>query len=531
MNLIQKELRRRTRKDFAPDAILAAPIGNDGAVSYCSPHTLAEPDGVDEKECSVAFRICTSDEDREGDVIDPKGCMDYLDEYRANPVVLYEHNAELGAIGMSKSRAGHFDFRIDDDCIIARCYYHMRPFHGENISAECFELAKRGVLLGASVGFLPLQQVRRSKGYKFTKWRLTEWSQTFQPVNQGTLNEDALRMSLSRGYVKSMSLVRRINEILPAKALTLPTGGSVPAGEPRDAKNMKPKTKSVAFDRKIFTTKSLCESWLASRGYDSSLVEEFPDSFLFIQRDGAVIPGSQKSLGSGVTAYLTKAMKADEDDEDEDETMDEVKVEKSDDEDEDDAEEMLDEDATDDDQEVSADEAAADAEVDEDAVEQDDEVLDEEPVEPDANANKSELEIKEHATRMAMVIDHFGKFIEFMESETPGDPEDDAVLHAAKEDAKALADSLRKLAKTKYGDHYLEQSLKKDDTPEQEFTDEERVGDDDGEMDMDVLDDAPDDIEPEDEDQFLKSLLSITSAVKSIRTEVSGIRPKFAKTK
>ena len=60
--------------------------------AYSSPSALVLPDEIDTTEMSAGFVICSATEDREGDVMDPQGCREYLDEYRANPIVLYDHN-------------------------------------------------------------------------------------------------------------------------------------------------------------------------------------------------------------------------------------------------------------------------------------------------------------------------------------------------------------------------------------------------------------------------------------------------------
>jgi len=318
MNRIVKELMTRSRKDFSPEAYLAAPVGSDGVISYTSPNSYALKDGLSEAERSQTFVICDIAEDREGDIVDPRGCLPYLSEYSRNSIICYEHDATLGAIGLSKSPAGVLSLDIQPTKIIAKCYYHCRPFRGENLSAECWELARAGVLLGASIGFLPIESERvgYGKGLRFTKWRLTEWSNTFLPVHQATLQEDVLRNSLSRGKIKSIQLRQRIESILP------PAKVWSPGAEIKSMSSKKLKTGAIEFDASIFSPEQ-AEAYLRTYGHKSFAGKtELPGVLVFSRPDISLIPGSRKSLGNGVAALMgvKKAMNDDEDEDKDDYT-------------------------------------------------------------------------------------------------------------------------------------------------------------------------------------------------------------------
>lgn len=402
MTPLAKELRRRNRKDFSPSAYLAAPIGTDGAVSYS---TGASTGQIDEAERSVGYVICTADEDREGDIIDPRGCLDYIDDYKKNPVVLYEHNAEAGAIGLARDKVGRFYFDVQSDRIISKCFFHCRPFKGENLSHECFELAKAGVLLGASIGFLPVESQKRAygKGFKFNSWRLTEYSLTFQPVNAGTLSEDVLRMSLSKGIIKSLTLKQSVESLLPP-AKVWSSGVDLSGRGTRD-KSMKPKIHTIFCDGDVFNANAATIR-VQLEGYRTDRPIESPGVFAFAQRDGAVIPGSRKSLGKGIWATLTKSKADDEDEDDKDgETPDFVKdkVEKADAED-DDTDKTEDEDTAEvpEEAEVAADEDNEEAE--------DKDAESEETQKNDANPE----EIKAQAQDLANVIAHFEALVDHL---------------------------------------------------------------------------------------------------------------------
>jgi len=315
---IVKELRSRNRKDFSPSALLASPIGSDGAVSFTSPAALAVPGSINEQERSHSFVIVDMAEDREGDVIHPDGCLDTLDDYKKNPVVLYEHNAELGAIGKASHPQRGFSVDVQPTKIIAKCFFHCLPFRGQNLSAECWELVRQGVLLGASVGFLPLESQRRGygKGLEFLSWRLTEFSVTFLPVNAKTLSEDVLRNSLSRGKIKSIQLRQRIESILP------PAKVWSPGAEIKSMSSKKLKTGAIEFDASIFSPEQ-AEAYLRTYGHKSFAGKtELPGVLVFSRPDISLIPGSRKSLGNGVAALMgvKKAMNDDEDEEKDDYT-------------------------------------------------------------------------------------------------------------------------------------------------------------------------------------------------------------------
>jgi len=314
---IVKELRSRNRKDFSPSALLASPIGSDGAVSFTSPAALAVPGSINEQERSHSFVIVDMAEDREGDVIHPDGCLDTLEDYKKNPVVLYEHNAELGAIGKASHPQRGFSVDVQPTKIIAKCFFHCLPFRGQNLSAECWELVRQGVLLGASVGFLPLESQRRGygKGLEFLSWRLTEFSVTFLPVNAKTLSEDVLRNSLSRGKIKSIQLRQRIESILPPAKVWSP-------GAEIKSMSKKPQVVAVELSTDDYTPE-LAARFLKTKGYGFCTErEDFPGLMIFSRPGYETLAGSQKSLAKGAVALLgkKKAMNDDEDEEKDDYT-------------------------------------------------------------------------------------------------------------------------------------------------------------------------------------------------------------------
>jgi hypothetical protein len=286
---------------------MARRLGKDLAAITTEETGLLEG-SIDEKEMSASFVICSRTEDRESDIIEPQGCREFLDEYRRNPIVLYDHNHDecLPPIGLSEDKGGKFSLRIFDDRITAKCYFHGLPFKGQNVSEEVFDLVVKGALRGASVGFIPLPEGTENIGYgrgggKFYKaWRLTEWSIT--PLQS---NQDCLRAALSRGLVKTKSLRDHLSAYLPAA----PVWANGVDLEPLMSKR---RVASIQFAKNLFPDAATVQKWLKASGRGQGKVESVGAVWSVGMGPGGVCTGT-KNLAKGVTALLvTKAGKDDE---------------------------------------------------------------------------------------------------------------------------------------------------------------------------------------------------------------------------
>ncbi len=460
MSSIAMDLRRRITKDFGPTATLARPIANSDAFSYSSPDSLMVEGSANDAEMTIDFVVVTDAVDREGDIIIPSGCLEYIDEFKANSAFLLEHNA-LEQIGTCRNKSGDFKFRVEDHRIVATNHYNRLPLRGERLSEEIYRLTKAGVFIGASPGFLPIRAKKRgygkADGYQYDAWRLTEISQTSQPVQQ-----ESLRLSLSRGIVKSMGLKTRLESLL-IKPNPVVRGGFSPkiADEvgTSEQRSMKPKTAAIEFQKSIFKTETACAAWLDAHGYDSSSCIPLPESFVFTQRSGKPNAG-MKSLGTGVVGLMTKAFGKDEKDDDEDEDkkkkpadekadMEDDKIEKSDD------EEPAD-DESDDVEDGDAEDADADNEGEETPAEETAE--DEAPRDP--------AEMKAESDKILDMIAHTEIAIEHLKAS----PELFAEVMEAFEDA---AGKLRDMHKSGYADQMVNDAIEerkagavaKDDEP------------------------------------------------------------------
>ena len=127
----------------------------------------------------VEVIISTSALARDGHVLEPNGCD--LTNYRANPVVLWQHNPDL-PVGRAT------DLVVEGDRIRARI-----TFAPSGISPKADEvrgLVKNGIVSGISVGFdvldgEPLDPKKPRGGQRFTKWELLECSFCSVPVDPG----------------------------------------------------------------------------------------------------------------------------------------------------------------------------------------------------------------------------------------------------------------------------------------------------------------------------------------------------------
>lgn len=334
MNQLTKDLAHRNIQPSSAMAVYARPIGSDGVASYSSSSMTCLDDQIDQQEMSAWFRICASSEDDDGDIVEPSG-MD-LSRYKSNPIVLFHHDKESPAIGLSEDRNKQLCVSVRPNEIIAKCFFHGLPFDGKNLSQEIFDLVVRGAIRGASVGFLPIQAKKRGygdeAGYHFHRSLLTEWSITPIPSNAETL-----RMCLSRGYVKSLELKTHLEKFATplaqyAHGADLSSGGdgSKPMKQARRISN-------VTADRGVFKSLQDAIATLKTKGYDVSAAEELPTLFVFRQSDvEPSISAGVKEITKGLTAhygYVSKAkaddVEEDKDDEEESETASETPTEEN----------------------------------------------------------------------------------------------------------------------------------------------------------------------------------------------------------
>jgi phage head maturation protease len=137
--------------------------------------------------------ITTSDPDRAGDVVRPRGLRN-RDEYLRNPVVLWAHNRVVPPVGTC------LRLDVEDTRIIAE----TRFAQGVAFAEELFALYEQGVLRGWSIGFVPRKARLRPavaagqrRGLLVEEWDLLEYSAVPVPENPA-----ALTLAVTKGLVQ-----------------------------------------------------------------------------------------------------------------------------------------------------------------------------------------------------------------------------------------------------------------------------------------------------------------------------------------
>lgn len=133
---------------------------------------------------NVPLQICTADIDRFNDVLNPFGC-DYK-AFGLNPLFLFEHAKQRpfaeSILGSIKSLS------IDEAGIKAVARYV--PLETNNLPAKIWEMEKKGLIPGNSIGWRPLAGITQRDGKRYVdKWELLEVSKVLLPVNGRATNK------------------------------------------------------------------------------------------------------------------------------------------------------------------------------------------------------------------------------------------------------------------------------------------------------------------------------------------------------
>lgn len=259
---------------------------------------------TDDATMQSYWTVSTSSMDREGDSLIPAGCLKTIENYRRNPVVLLEHNAQW-PIGISIGNKG-LPLIIEDGSIKAILKHHDLT----DVARDTYKLVKGGIMRGASIAFLPLKAKQlgeiskgslKSPRFLFSEWDCTHWATTTQPQNP-----ESIRMHLSRGEIESDHFKKSL-AAFAEKPLDYAHGWT-------PEEDAMPKTvnfrdiQSFRFAKSSFADIDAAKTFLASIGGDVSLLVDNDTSFDFTQQVGDH-HGSVK-LAKGVQGLLLKGKTA-----------------------------------------------------------------------------------------------------------------------------------------------------------------------------------------------------------------------------
>ena len=143
---------------------------------------LREPT-INGSAMSATAIISTGTVDRDADLLEPSGIV--LDNYRKNPVVLWEHGLGEVTIPIAKSEDpnGNLTVRVVGDTVEATSFFSNRSL----VSEQIFQLIEDKIIRATSVQATPIDatplRVDGLTGQHMHAWELVEWSWTGVGIN------------------------------------------------------------------------------------------------------------------------------------------------------------------------------------------------------------------------------------------------------------------------------------------------------------------------------------------------------------
>lgn len=169
--LTYDEWRDAARRGDAPEGVLRR--------GFASKVLLPEDVAASDDSRVLDFIISTPAIDRYSDVIEVEGWE--LDNYRANPVVLWAHDQWTPPIGKA------LEVWVEDDTLRSRAEFTDRATNP--LGEQVYRLYKGGFLNAVSVGFRPLEWTFDEDigGFRFKRQELVEYSAVPIPANPEAL--------------------------------------------------------------------------------------------------------------------------------------------------------------------------------------------------------------------------------------------------------------------------------------------------------------------------------------------------------
>lgn len=293
-------------------------VWKDGVATLAFPQ--AEKVASDDTLMYHSWRISTPSVDRMKDIVTPRGCEGYLKNYKANPVVFFNHKSWELPIGKSEHpETGELALRLSDDEILATCFFHGKTEE----SIQVYDLVKLGFLKGASIGFRPIkgtflreedrEEGKRPRdeidftnlGIRFDEWELLEWSVVGVPCNQDATTLDGIRSILSKGMLAGSKIcdpIRRSLEIvIPESMKETVVGGFEKSNEKvedeplivekKESEEKAPEYLLKADFEKLWEeayqktgTHALLQEAVRSYGEKASLINSYDESFSLLKK-------------------------------------------------------------------------------------------------------------------------------------------------------------------------------------------------------------------------------------------------------
>lgn len=159
-----------------------------------------------DKPRTLQFTISTADVDRMGDTVAVEGWQ--LENYRSNPVVLWQHDSRTLPIGRST--------RVWIEGGKLKAIAEFMPADLNEHADKVYRMLKGGWLRATSVGFRPLEyeftkDPGRKYGIDFKKSELLEFSVVNVPANPSALIEPGL--TTGSGKTSPVALQAQILEL------------------------------------------------------------------------------------------------------------------------------------------------------------------------------------------------------------------------------------------------------------------------------------------------------------------------------
>lgn len=148
-------------------------------------------DEFDNEERTITARVSTADQDRDGEIVSPKGID--LKDYSRNPVLGWCHDYKHPAIGKALWS------KIDKDGLICKFQFAPTQFAG-----DIYTLYAGGYMRAFSIGFIPMEYDQKTKTHE--KISLLEVSAVLVPANQNALVMEAY----AKGLIKSPALKKAL---------------------------------------------------------------------------------------------------------------------------------------------------------------------------------------------------------------------------------------------------------------------------------------------------------------------------------